>query len=143
MAYSFRKMFFIGQNLKHIHMAYSFIELLIFFWLTLVDTLCLEFISHHAKKIFYENEYKLHVKPIMKYKQTFSLVSDTDVEKIGDFYVKLILFTNNFYIHIFRSSRLHMFFKISVLKNFAIIKIKKRLCTGVRVRSNHMVLTYW
>ena len=78
-------MFFISQNLKHIHMTYSFIELLIFFWLTLVDTLCLEFISHHAKKIFYVNEYKLHGKPIMKYKQTFSLVSDIDVEKIGVF----------------------------------------------------------
>ena len=119
-------MFFIGQNLKHIHVTYSFIELLTFFWLTLVDTLCLELTYHHAKKIFYVNEYKLHRKPIMKYKQTFSFVSDTDVEKIGFFYVKLILFTNDFYKHIFRSSRLHMFFKISVLKNFAIIKIKKR-----------------
>ena len=31
LAYSFRKMFLIGQNLKHVHMAYSFLELLIFF----------------------------------------------------------------------------------------------------------------
>ena len=30
-------MFFIGQNLKHIHMTYSSVELLIFFWLTLAD----------------------------------------------------------------------------------------------------------
>ena len=37
LAYSFRKMFFIGQNLKYVHMTYSFLELLIFFWLTLVD----------------------------------------------------------------------------------------------------------
>ena len=29
---------------------------------------------------------------------------------------------NNFYKHIFRSSRLQMFFKISALKNFAILK---------------------
>ena len=28
-------MFFIGQNLKHIYMTYSFLELLIFFWLAL------------------------------------------------------------------------------------------------------------
>ena len=35
LAYSFRTKFFIGQNLKHVHMTYSFLELLIFFWLTL------------------------------------------------------------------------------------------------------------
>ena len=34
---------------------------------------------------------------------------------------------NNFYKHIFRSSRLQMFFKIRALKNFAIFRIKKRL----------------
>ena len=33
LAYNFRKMLFIGQNLKHIHMTYSFLELLIFFCL--------------------------------------------------------------------------------------------------------------
>ena len=43
------------------------------------------------------------------------------------FNVKLILFMNNFYKHIFRSSRLQMFFKIRALKNFAIFRIKKRL----------------
>ena len=31
LAYGFRKMFFIGQNLKHVHMTYSFLELLILF----------------------------------------------------------------------------------------------------------------
>ena len=59
-------MFFIGQNLKHVHMTYSFLELLIFFWLTLVDIYCLELISHHAKEILYGNEYKFHEIPIMK-----------------------------------------------------------------------------
>ena len=33
LAYSFRKMFVIGQNLKHVQMTYSFLELLIFFGL--------------------------------------------------------------------------------------------------------------
>ena len=42
MAYSFRKMFVIGQNLKHVYMTYSFLELLILFWLTL-DIWCLNF----------------------------------------------------------------------------------------------------
>ena len=46
-AYSFRNIFFIGQNLKHGHMVYSFLELLIFFWLILVIIYCFEFISHY------------------------------------------------------------------------------------------------
>ena len=57
----------------------------------------------------------------------FSLVSDIDIEKIGVFNVELIIFMNNFYKHIFKSGRLQMFFKISALKNFAILRIKKRL----------------
>ena len=35
--FSFRKMFFIGQNLKQVHVKCSFLELLIFFSLTLVQ----------------------------------------------------------------------------------------------------------
>ena len=66
------------------------------------------------------------------------------LKKLGFFNVKLILFMNNFYKHIFRSSRLQMFFKISALKNFAIFRIKKRLQHWCfRVRSCHMMLTYW
>ena len=53
LAYNFRKIFFIGQNLKHIHMACTFLKLLIFFWLTLVNNYCLEFISHYIKVILY------------------------------------------------------------------------------------------
>ena len=52
-------MFFIGQNLNHVHMTYSFFELLILFWLTQVDIYCLEFIPqpflHHITEIFYLN----------------------------------------------------------------------------------------
>ena len=59
-------MFFNGQKLKPIHVTYSFLELLIFFWLTLVDISCLEFITHHAKETLYVNKYKLHGKPIKK-----------------------------------------------------------------------------
>ena len=33
LAYIFREMFFIDQNLKHVHMTHSFLELLIFFCL--------------------------------------------------------------------------------------------------------------
>ena len=35
LAWSLRKVFFIGQNLKHVHVTYSFDERLIFFGLTL------------------------------------------------------------------------------------------------------------
>ena len=51
LTYSFQKMLFIGQNLKHNHMASSFFELLIFFWLTLVNIDCLEFISRYIREI--------------------------------------------------------------------------------------------
>ena len=141
MAYSFQKMFFIGQNLKHIHMMYYFLKLLIFFWLTLH---CLEFISDHAKEVLHVKKYKLHGKPIMKWKQRFSLVSAIDVEKTSFFNVKLNLFMNYFYKHTFQSSHLQMFFKIGALKNFAILRIKKRLqhrCFPVR--SSHTMITYW
>ena len=35
LAWSFHKMFFIGQNLNNVHVTYSFDECLIFFWLIL------------------------------------------------------------------------------------------------------------
>ena len=38
-AYSFPKMFFIGKNLKHVPVLYFFLELLTFFWLTLLSPL--------------------------------------------------------------------------------------------------------
>ena len=49
MAYSFWKMFFIGQNLNHVHMTYSFLELLIFF-LTQVDIYFLELFLTTSQK---------------------------------------------------------------------------------------------
>ena len=49
------------------------------------------------------------------------------LKKSRFFNVKLILFVNNFYKHIFRSSRLQMFINISALKNVALLRIKKRL----------------
>ena len=59
----------------------------------------------------------------MKQKQTFSLVSDTDVEKTCFLTVKLKLLMNSFnfsqfHEHIFRSSCLQIFFKIGTLKSF-------------------------
>ena len=48
-----RQLFLIGHNLKYVHMTYYFHELLIFFWLTLVNTLCLKY----TNEILYVNTY--------------------------------------------------------------------------------------
>ena len=82
MAYNFRKTFFIGQNLKQIHMAYCFIELLILFWLTLVNIYCLDFNSHYINKILYVNQNSKGKQSWNKTKRyTFWLVFDIDVKK--------------------------------------------------------------
>ena len=52
LAYSFWKMFFIDQNLKHIYMMYTFLNLSSSkYLLTLVDIYSLEFISYYIKEI--------------------------------------------------------------------------------------------
>ena len=70
---SFRKMFFIGQNLKHVYMTYSFLE----FWCSfncLVGVYSLGFISHHNTEILYVNTNTKGDQSWNK-KKTFSLVS--------------------------------------------------------------------
>ena len=52
----FRKCFKLTKSQKNIHMTYSFLELLIFFWLLLVGIHCLEFISQYIKEISKVNE---------------------------------------------------------------------------------------
>ena len=50
---------------------------------------------------------------------------------------------SHFHEHIFRSSRWHEFFEIAALKNFAILRIKKRLQHRyLPVGSSHVMLTY-
>ena len=60
LAYGFRKMFFISQNLKNVHMTYSFLEHLSFFRL---DILFRVYLSPHQRNIVCE--YKL-LKQIIK-----------------------------------------------------------------------------
>ena len=84
LAYSFRKMFLIGQNLKHVHMAYSFLELLIFFFR-------LYFKPNQRKMVC---EYKRHGKPFMKIRiMNLFLIM---MLKKPVFYVKLKLLMNLF-----------------------------------------------
>ena len=117
---------------------------MIFFWLTLVDIYCLEFISHHAKEILHVGEYKLRGKPIMKKSKNVYLCLILMLKKPFFLNLKLNLFMNNLHKHLFRSSRWQMFFKINALKNFTILRIKQRLQQRCfPLRSSHMVLTYW
>ena len=124
LAYNFRKMFFIGQNLKHVHMTYSFLELLNMY-------VNINFMGNQSWNTIHE------------------LVSDINVEKTCFFKCKIKTCMINFNVsqfhgHIYRSSRSQMFFKIGALKNFAILRIKKGLQhTCFSVRSSHMMLTYW
>ena len=139
MAYSFQKMFFIGQNLKHVHMTYSFLELLIFFWLTLLFIVWNLFITTSKKyriwiQISWETnpEVKTNIFTCFWYwcwKNLFLNVK-----------LKLLIYFNfsQFHEHICRSSHMQMFFKISALKNFTILRIKKRLQhSWFPVRSSH------
>ena len=75
LAYIFQKMLFIGQDLKHVHVRYSFLGLLIYFWLTLVEYLVFgtHLSPHQMNTNFMGNQ------PWNK--KTFSLVSDINVEK--------------------------------------------------------------
>ena len=69
LSYSFWKMFFIDQNLRYICMTYSLLELLISFWLTLVDIYCLESIfdiSYQRNMVMHVNTNSKENQPIMK-----------------------------------------------------------------------------
>ena len=92
LTYSFRKMFFIGQNLKYVHMTYSFLELLIFFLLTLLRF----FFSPHQRNICVNTNFEETNLEIKTKRCAFSLVSDIDVEN-PVINVKLKFLINNFY----------------------------------------------
>ena len=77
-------MFFIGQNLKHVHMTCSFLELLIFFGLTL-DISCLKFISHPTKEILYVNT---------------NFMGNQSLSKTKHFHLFLILMLKNVFFNV-------------------------------------------
>ena len=60
-------------------MTYSFLELLIFSWLDLVDIYGLDIISHNIKRVIETSKEINHGIKTKRY--TFSIVSDIDVEK--------------------------------------------------------------
>ena len=125
-------MFFMGQNLHHVHMTYSFLELLIFFWLTQVDIYCLEFISYHITEIFYmettpkETNHKIKTSIFTCF---FHEIKTNIFTCFFNINIKIPCEQSFFlsFMNIFRSSRSQMFFKIVALKDFAIFWIKKRL----------------
>ena len=83
LAYSFWEIFSIVQNLCHVHVTYSFHQLLIFFWLTLAErSLMSSWISHYIREIRQVNTYSKGNKWWNKTKgHTFSPVLDVDVEE--------------------------------------------------------------
>ena len=115
-------MFFIGQNSKDVRMAYSFLELLIFFLSTLVLIFFLEFIYHYIKEILYVNTNSNKNQAWNKNKEIFIFTCFTWVKIPYQKFLTFLSFKN-----IFRSSRLQMFIKIGALKNFATFSIKKCL----------------
>ena len=134
MACSFRKMLFIGQNLKHVQMAYSFLELLIFFWLTLdpISVWSLFLTSRKRYSMWIQTLWETNheIKTIIFQKLSFNVKLKFLINKSYFFSVLWTYFQ--------RSSRSLMFFNIRALKHFAILRIKKRLqhrCFPVR--SNH------
>ena len=96
-------MFLIGQITKHVHITFFFLELLIFFWLTLVNINCLEFISHYIKGILYIHS-NFKRKPIIK-----------ETERDIDFHLPLILMLKS-----------HIFFRIKLkfrISNFWVFSV--------------------
>ena len=102
-------------------MAYSFVELLIFFWLSQVDIYCLEFISHHITEILYLNT-NSKGKQSWNKKSIFSCFFHEIKTNIFTCFFEQSFFSQ-FHEHVFRSSRSQMFFKIGALKDFAILWI--------------------
>ena len=114
-------MFFIGQNLNHVHITYSFLELLIFFWLNQIDIYCLEIISYHITEIL-NLEIKTNIFTCFFHEIKTNIFTCF-------FNINIIIpYEQSFFFHehIFRSSILHLFVKIGALKYFAIFWIKKR-----------------
>ena len=80
-AFSFRKMFVIGQNLRQVHLNYFFHERLVFFWLTLVNS----FFSLHKRNNQIINtwskskKYQIYFIRYKRYK--FSSILDTNTEE--------------------------------------------------------------
>ena len=133
-------MFFIGQNINHVHMTNSFLELLIFFWITQVDIYSLKFISYHITEIFYLDTDQTPKETNHEIKRSIFTCFFHEIKTnifTCFFNIKLKFLVNKFYFfsviiiwfheHIFRSSHSQMFFKIAALKDFTIFWIKKGL----------------
>ena len=118
-------MFFIGQNLNQVHMIYSCLELLIFFWLSQVDIYCLEFISHQVTEILHLNTNSKGKQSWNKRRSIFTCFFHEIKTNIFTCFFNVqninikIPYEQSFFLslmNVFRSSRLHMFFKIGALK---------------------------
>ena len=126
-------MFFIGQNLKHVHMTFFCWTFDLLFINSSINIYCLEFISQHIKEILHVNTNSTRNQSWNKNKETYIftcfwywcwkiLFFLCGVKILYQQFLTFLSFMNPF-----RSSRSQMFFKISALKNFAIFRTKKSL----------------
>ena len=133
MVYGFRKMCFIGQSLKHVHITHFFSWT---FDLPLIESsryLLLGVYFSHITEILYVNTNSRGNQSWNNNKHFHLLLSWNKTNIFTCFFtVKLKFLMNNFnfsqfHKHIFRSSLWQMFLKIGALKKLAIFWIKKRL----------------
>ena len=138
MVYNFQNVFLIGQNLNLSFATYSFAEILIFFWITLVDISCFS-IKELLSVIFLE---EITVKI-----NTFSLAS-TLMLKNPHLLMPNWKFYNNFMINIYMVSKLRSY-KVCTCKGVNLNRcIKKRLSYKTCSHRNHKAdffcfLTHW
>ena len=82
LADTFRKMFFIGQNLKNVRITFFFLEFLFFFLLLVVD-ICFDFIFYYIKEILHANTNSKGNQSWNNNKELYIFtVSDIDIEKL-------------------------------------------------------------
>ena len=98
LAYTFRKMFIIGLNLKNGYLAYSFHELLIVFWLTVGRYLFLFFFLKFAFPLHRRNAVHTLIDEIKTRIYTFSFVSETDIEESCCLFVLCVFFILFYFI---------------------------------------------
>ena len=132
MAYSFRRIFFIGHNLNHVRNQYSFIFFPWTFDLLLISSSRYLLFGYLSQKYYIwiqtpkgtNHEIKTSIFTCFFHEIKTNIFTCFFIIKLKIPYEQSLFL---FHEHFFRSSRSQMFFKIGALKDFAIFWIKKRL----------------
>ena len=144
MAYSFRRIFFIGHNLNHVRNQYSFIFFPWTFDLLLISSSRYLLFGYLSQKYYIwiqppkgtNHEIKASIFTCLFHEIKTNIFTWFKVYKVNN-----SLWTTFFFqFHIFRSNRLQTIFKIGALKDFAIFWIKKKL---KQRRFSASLLIFW